>query len=71
MAEPNPYELTKFGGQPPSKMVTAVSGGDIKQEFKSPCWNKYMSALNDLRYLARFHDINEIMESLRRDLGMR
>jgi hypothetical protein len=65
-----PYELTKLGSSP-SNMVTPVSTGDVKQEFKAPCWSKYMSALNDLRYLAKFHDINAVIEDLKRDLGLK
>jgi hypothetical protein len=64
------YELTKFSSSP-SNMVVPVSTGDVKQEFKAPCWSKYMSVLNDLRYLARFHNINEVMEALKRDLGIK
>jgi hypothetical protein len=61
-----PYELTKFS-LPQTHMVSVIPAGDVKSEFKQPCWSRYMDALNNLRYLRRHHDINPVMQSL--DMG--
>jgi len=42
----------------------------VKAEFGAPCWGAYNTALENLRFLARAHDIHQVMAALRQDLGM-
>jgi hypothetical protein len=40
----------------------------VKQEFKAPCWKAYRLALGSLKFLAKFHNIDFVIDELRRDL---
>lgn len=42
----------------------------VKAEFGSPCWGAYNTALENLRFLARAHNIHQVMVALRQDLGI-
>ena len=73
-----PYELTKFTGEflgDIKRGVTAgpvitSSVGSVKDEFQPPCVSKYREVLNGLMYLKRFHNIELVLEELRKDLSI-
>lgn len=53
-----------------SRVQQSADTDDVKSEFQAPCRNAYNTALGNLRFLARAHDIRRVMEALERDLGL-
>ena len=42
----------------------------VKDEFGAPCMAKYRTALNALKNLKQFHDIDAVFAELRNDVEM-
>lgn len=44
------------------------ASSSVKDEFKAPCWKAYRVALSALKFLAKFHNVDLVVEELRKDL---
>lgn len=40
----------------------------VKDEFGVPCWTKYNTALKALKFLNKYHDINDVLNELSKDI---
>lgn len=60
--------LPRFLGLTWSNKLKDPNG--VKAEFGEPCWRAYNTALENLKFLAHYHDIDRVIEALKEDLRL-
>ena len=50
------------------KLKMVMGSGDVKEEFKEPCWEAYKRAIKDLKFLVKHHDGNKIFKVLKKEV---
>jgi len=59
-------------GLAPVNVTNAIqtSSDNVKADFRTDSRTRYIAILTDLRYLAQYHDLQAVFDSLRQDLGL-
>lgn len=49
--------------------ASRIFATEVKQEFGEPCEKQYDKALEAMKYLAKYHDLNDLLEALKNDVS--